>query len=223
MLSFRKPLLVVIGIGCILLLGQTAVADPIHPHCSTSQWNLTRSAPVEVTKPTPSPSPGPFEITLGGVQFDQLPPNVPGCSYETSDITSITATLNFASGSGRIEARIVNGFRFRGDALALFHPIPPDLIYTFDNGREVNPTIQFTLHSVGDAFHVIPGDLFGVNLSRIDFSQFPQGAVTATITARGNHYYVVPEPTTMLLFGTGLAGVATALRRKRKTHKSKDG
>lgn len=208
MLSLRKLMLMVIGVSCILLSPQIAVADPIHSHCATRPWSLTVNPNVNIDGGTS------FRITVGAVQFDQAPPQVANCVYETSDITRIDLTLNFTNSSGIIEAKVgAENLTTRRSALPINATTS---VFSFPNGK-AGTTIQFTLHSVGNAFHVMQGDLFRIVLT--SESPRPGGAITATMTASGNHYYV-PEPATMFLLGTGLAGVALKMRKKPKGRKS---
>jgi hypothetical protein len=213
MLSFRKLMILVLAISCLLLLPQIAAADPIHSHCATMPWSLTRNPLVNVSTPVG----GSFTISLGPIQFDQLPPMVANCRYETSDITSINITLNFTNGTGLIEATVIG---INETSNQRFSPIGSPT-FPFPNGQ-AGATIQFTLHTVGVAFHVMPGQLFRLDLT--SRSAVPQGNVTATITASGNHYYQpVPEPATILLLGTGVAGIAIRTRKRLRSRKRRQG
>jgi PEP-CTERM motif len=64
-------------------------------------------------------------------------------------------------------------------------------------------------------------DQFGQPLTFADFN-FNGGSFTLEISGVGvNQAGEIPEPATMLLLGTGLAGVAAGLRRRRREHNSR--
>jgi hypothetical protein len=71
-----------------------------------------------------------------------------------------------------------------------------------------NPTQTFTFANAGG------NGSFSIELPKI----FVQSGDTADLTAglTGNQSSPVPEPATMLLLGTGLAGVAARIRKRRK-------
>ncbi len=84
-----------------------------------------------------------------------------------------------------------------------------------------NTPILFTFNDVNCQATTVPGQqttcgsgsfLFSVNDLAIDPGQV--AAITGQIT--GAQQTAIPEPMTMILFGTGLAGVAAKVRRRRK-------
>jgi hypothetical protein len=84
-----------------------------------------------------------------------------------------------------------------------------------------NTPILFTFNDVNCQATTVPGQqttcgtgsfFFSVNDLAIDPGQV--AAITGQIT--GAQQTAIPEPMTMILFGTGLAGVAAKMRRRRK-------
>jgi hypothetical protein len=82
-----------------------------------------------------------------------------------------------------------------GGAVISFDPATRSQVFTFSNA---NGTGSFTL-TLPDFVGVNPGDTIALS-----------GKIT------GAQQTTVPEPMTMLLFGTGLTGIAAGVRRRRK-------
>jgi len=118
---------------------------------------------------------------------------------------SFTLTVNFtlptgiAGGNSAVYTATVTGTVSNansGGAVIAFDAATRSQVFTFNNGTTSG---SFTL-TLPDFVGVNPGDTIALS-----------GRIT------GAQQNTVPEPATMILLGTGISGVAAAVRRRRKT------
>lgn len=126
--------------------------------------------------------------------LNTAPGSLVGGSFQL-DIT-FTAPTGIAGGQGALYTATI------------FGSVSPNIDQGGVNIHFVNPTQTFTFNDGTNtgAFSLTVADLF-VQSGR-------SASLTAGIT--GEQSAVVPEPTTLLLLGTGITGIAAKLRQRRK-------
>lgn len=153
-------------------------------------------------------------VTLTNFMFGGgLPSGLPTTSPGASGSLLTTVTLNDSTSGGAFLIDFRQGFIpgsfFRFDLTATSG---------FDNTEAPD---QFTFAILGGNGSAVPTtDNGGTNklliLDLVDSSSARQFEIIPTATA------AVPEPTTMVLLGTGLAGVAARARKRRKVRGGKE-
>jgi hypothetical protein len=213
---FRKALLTTAAAVAMFALSSVARADTIlvvgntngslsRALVSCSFNDATNTYTFTITNTSPSGS------TITGIGFDLKPNDFSG--NQSAGLTGFSSTsagnFNFTDGA------LGNVPQFNSAVLDFGFTTGPSGNFnggTVANGIAPNGSLTFT----------VTGDGFGNGLSAEDICQSiyvrwqnVPNPVGSDVGHGGTPQNPVPEPMTMLLFGTGLAGIAARARRRR--------
>lgn len=179
-------------------------------------------------------------VTFTGTRTNQTPGAAPGgrCAPRlTVNINPRPGTADFSTGTSNF------GTFTSIQSQCITPPIPAPFdnglfTWTFAGGDTLtgttfgaltgifNPTITSVLNTMENytitggtgIFAGATGNILGLGTVTFTPGSFPLAnlSLNGTITAPG--LTAVPEPTTMVLLGTGLAAIVAKVRRRRKTH-----
>lgn len=195
------------GAGCV----PSSVAPPIVQSANTAGLFYTNSTFTGTTADGfrglgGNPTPGANVNNLGSLELLPLP-----ATYNTS----FTLLVTFTAPQGIIDSNMatftaaITGTVRSDNTGGVFVDFDNTPITFFFNDRICEPNPEVQPPSAGQTT-CGPGSFkFSVNDVSIDPGQ------TVSITGQVTGASTVPEPMTMVLFGTGLSGIAAARRRRR--------
>jgi PEP-CTERM motif len=207
-----RALLIALILPIALLSPPQVMAN--HVHCLVNPYSTSSTTGVNPPTPVNYPSIGVNFFEVGFVIPAPPPSGTPNCLYEISDATQISVTYTLTSTSpGGMSWTTTQVFPYgSGTSNTLSFTGPTNL------GGTGSGTLVLDIpphQSPGAMEFQAPTTLYVELLNPILAGQsFTITGVSGTVT--GHHYYLTPEPSTLLMLGSGFLGICGSIRRRQR-------